>query len=300
MYIMAGRNKGPKIVTEVIEDDKFNAEVKVEPETNEEKIVTPKANEINDQTQEDIKNEPVSSFEEKTAEIPDTKKISSFRDLDASEKSDVLVEKSLNDDSVDLQKPITEDSADLKNDTMTSDEAKKWLSEVKPEITKETNKKSFSFLKFIFILLLVLGFISLVGGGIYYYQKNVMAPTDFDSDQKTSDESSPTPTSTPKVEEIDYSTLKVNILNGSGIAGEAGKAKALLDEFEFSSVETGNASSYNFTDTIISLKEEVNSQIYENISEALSENYSVAKNDKSLDTNSDYDIVITVGSKKAN
>lgn len=301
MYIMAGRDKSPKIITEVIEEE--NTDVKeekkedlsvAEEKTDIEKDTAPDP-EDNKETSEKIEDD-----KESQTITSESKTISSFRDLDTADVDDVKDDE-IEVKSENVNNEAKDSDADLgKDQSMTSEEAKKWLSEVKPEITEEkTSKKGFSFIKFFFILLIVLGLISLVGGGVYYYNNKLHgSPV---NNNPSNNEPQITATATPTVVEdtvIDYSTLKVNILNGSGIAGEAGRAKDLLSNLEFSSVETGNASSYDFTDTIISLKENVDSRVYEELEKAFSDNYSVTKNETPVDENSDFDIIITVGSDK--
>lgn len=152
------------------------------------------------------------------------------------------------------------------------------------------------FIAFFIGLILGAGLI----GGFFYYKGNINKDTFKLSnspapavEEVTQETATPTPTASEK---IDYSKLTVNILNGSGIKGEAAKVEELIKDLGFKSIDTGNASSYDFQETEISLKPEVNSQVYDELVKSLS-TYSVKKGTE-LKSSSKFDVVITVGSKK--
>ncbi|KKS21999.1 MAG: hypothetical protein UU78_C0025G0009, partial [Candidatus Roizmanbacteria bacterium GW2011_GWC2_41_7] len=70
----------------------------------------------------------------------------------------------------------------------------------------------------------------------------------------------------------------------------------LLETEGFEQFDTGNADSFDFTDTEARMKEEVPASVFTSIMESL-EDYTVVEGDV-LDEDADYDIVITVGQKK--
>lgn len=90
--------------------------------------------------------------------------------------------------------------------------------------------------------------------------------------------------------------LKVQVLNGSGVAGAAGKAKTLLEGLGYKSVDTGNASSSNFVNTEVAVKES-SKEYLELVIKDLSKEYEATDAAKVLPTSSKYDIVITLGTK---
>jgi hypothetical protein len=109
-----------------------------------------------------------------------------------------------------------------------------------------------------------------------------------------------TPTAAPALETEDpaasesagtaeLAELSVQILNGSGTAGEASRVRDLLEEAGFETFSLGNADSYDYTDTEVQVKEGV-AGAFDKIKDALS-TYAVVEN-------SDYDIVIFVGKQK--
>jgi outer membrane biosynthesis protein TonB len=120
---------------------------------------------------------------------------------------------------------------------------------IAPEIPEPKEKKPMSPIFWIIIPgIFILGAIL---GGIIFYQKGVnkiaveATPTSTASAQVTNQ-----PSSSPSAT-IDISKYDVGIFNGSGIAGEAGKAKTLLETAGFSVISTGNAATYDYTKTII-------------------------------------------------
>jgi hypothetical protein len=163
-------------------------------------------------------------------------------------------------------------------------------------------KKKSNVLTIVLIAIVVLLIAGLLGGGIYVYMKGtnkegeiidstLPSPTPLSTDTDVVSTPVPTP-----AEKIDISKLKVNILNGSGKIGEAGKVKSLVEKEGFKVASTGNAATFDFTETIIQTKEGTAQVVIDQLKDSLSDSYTVKIGD-SLKTTSTYDIVITVGSK---
>lgn len=136
---------------------------------------------------------------------------------------------------------------------------------------------------------LIVGFIA---GGVYVYVSGV------------SDKNVPSATSTPEPTEVPVATatpkpviqldsFSVNVLNGSGVIGAAGKVKAALESAGFKISGTGNASNYSYKSTVISVKKDVPEEVVAAIKNALS-GYTVEMGDELLPS-SKYDIVVTSG-----
>lgn len=161
-------------------------------------------------------------------------------------------------------------------------------------VSNENGSSSKLPLFLMFILGLVVG-VLLAGGGMYYkYQMMTSASPTPEPVVET-----PTPTPSPTPEPVvDVSTLKVQVLNGSGKAGEANKVKALLEKGGFKSVVVDNAKKYDFTTTEISLKPNAPTKIYTHIYEALKSDYKVKESVEQLPSDSKFDAVITVGTEK--
>jgi outer membrane biosynthesis protein TonB len=167
---------------------------------------------------------------------------------------------------------------------------------IAPEIPEPKEKKPMSPIFWIIIPgIFILGAIL---GGIIFYQKGVnkiaveATPTSTASAQVTNQ-----PSSSPSAT-IDISKYDVGIFNGSGIAGEAGKAKTLLETAGFSVISTGNAATYDYTKTIIKAKSTIEASVIQKLKDTLSKNYIVGEN-QTLATSSTTDIQVVVGSSKA-
>lgn len=105
----------------------------------------------------------------------------------------------------------------------------------------------------------------------------------------------PVPSSSPS-SALKRETLKVQVLNGSGVSGLANKAKTYLEGLGYKDVATGNASSSDYTETEIQIKD-TKKEFLETITTDLSKNYTLKKDTKALSASSKYDIIITLGKK---
>lgn len=133
---------------------------------------------------------------------------------------------------------------------------------------------------------------ALLVGGIFYFKSSVnpLQPTPLPTEQ---------PTTTPEASaspSADLSKYKVQVLNGSGTSGEATVAKNLLEKAGFENINTGNAKTYDFKDTVVAMKKDTPDAVFSAIQTSLSA-YKVTKGD-ALSASSTYDVVVTVGSTK--
>jgi hypothetical protein len=135
-------------------------------------------------------------------------------------------------------------------------------------------------------------------GGIFFYQKGVnQGQTATPSPEPTASTSSPTPSASPAAT-LDLTKYSVAILNGSGIAGEAGKVKTLITDAGFKAGSTGNAATYDYTKTIIKAKSTVEKAFIAKLSEALAKSY-VVGDSQTLSASSTVDVQVIVGTSKA-
>jgi hypothetical protein len=141
-------------------------------------------------------------------------------------------------------------------------------------------------------------------GGIFYYKTSVEnslpEPTATPYEQpivEETPESSPlaSPKSSPN-STADLSKYSLQILNGSGISGEAGKVEDLLNKAGFTKTTTGNAKAYDYEETEVAIKASLPDSVFEEIKSALS-SYKLKEVDPPSSSSS-YDVVITVGKSK--
>lgn len=157
-----------------------------------------------------------------------------------------------------------------------------------------------SSFKLIFLTALVTAVVvALLAGGIYVYLTGTNRIPKVETPQPSPTPTivpSPSPTIAPETEEeIDLTSFSLSILNGSGKIGEAGRARGLLEKAGFEVENVGNASRFDFKETLIQVKDEVPQTVVESLKKALAETYEVEVGEI-LEVDSAYDIVITVGS----
>jgi outer membrane biosynthesis protein TonB len=133
-------------------------------------------------------------------------------------------------------------------------------------------------------------------GGIYFYQKSIKT-TDGEPSPTPSVQTSTKPSATPS-SQVDLTKYTVAVQNGSGIAGEAGKVKTLLEGAGFKVGTTGNAPSYDFEETIIKTKSTVDKAYLDKLTETLKGSYKVGDNETLPESSKD-DVIVIVGSSKA-
>lgn len=142
-------------------------------------------------------------------------------------------------------------------------------------------------------LIIIFTLLGFVGG--YFYGKSVSSNATAKSSNET--ETVPTFTPTPTEEEVDLSAYSIEILNGSGVAGVAGDEQDALEVDGFSVENTGNAENQDFTETTISAKSTVSPEFIQKLQDSLSSRYVVSDDIDELDSDNDYDVVVTIGSE---
>jgi hypothetical protein len=272
-----------------------------------------KVEEIEEDVEEEkVKDDTTSTDEpEKEEEAKTTAPaVASFSQLDSAPPSPPI-EKASDDKAVSEKEPTEEkpskpaeeeaekdeasEDDSTKKEQISSDEVKEWLKEVRPDTTKEVEKGRGPGGKIIVLIVIILFILGAVVGGILYFQKGVSETTPQETPATQAPEETQTPT--PFEEEgVDLSLIKISVLNGSGIAGEAGKIKDLLVDSGFSdeNINTGNADSYDYEDISISLKGEMSEEVADAIGESLF-GYVITISEDELQESSTYDAVIIVG-----
>lgn len=124
---------------------------------------------------------------------------------------------------------------------------------------------------FIFLGLLILG-----GAGIFFFSSstNNAKPTPTPSfGIMPVDDYTPEPSSTSTPEPVDKEDVTVEVLNGTGITGEAGYLQGKLKALDFTNIEVGNASSTDHSDTTVTFKKGTSSVIQNEVKEELEDIY---------------------------
>jgi len=157
---------------------------------------------------------------------------------------------------------------------------------------------------YIIIFLIILAISALIFGAITVSnnalnKKPLPSPTPLSSPVVIDSLASPSPTASPSAEPaIVLTDYKIQILNGSGGKNVASAVKDILTEEGFTGIDTDNAASFDYTATEISLKPDTSEQLFQTIDQALNSAYEVTRSAELLTQDSDYDVVIIVGTKK--
>lgn len=103
----------------------------------------------------------------------------------------------------------------------------------------------------------------------------------------------PTVTPTP-IPQVTKDQIKIQILNGGGVVGAAGKMKSLLEEKGYNIENVGNADAYDYAQTVIKVKPGAKN-IADLLTEDLAENYTLSSASGVLESTSPYDALIIIG-----
>ena len=146
----------------------------------------------------------------------------------------------------------------------------------------------------IFVIILLLG---ILGGGVWWYMSTHnmvgMFPTKVVPTPITTQVETPTATPTPK--QVNLSAYTISILNGSGIGGAAGRAKTFLTTAGFTISDVGNATTSDYTLTVITAKKSVDSAYLDKLVQTLQQNYAVSSTILTATASQTADVVVTVG-----
>lgn len=166
----------------------------------------------------------------------------------------------------------------------------------------ETPKKGKNKLLVIFIAVL------LALGGYFFYSSSqkkqpskvkVISPSPEPTAEPT-EELTPTvgptkkPTPTKKGEVKNAKDMSLQVLNGSGEEGVAGKAKEFLENKGYASIETGNADNFDYQGVTIRIKNSMQ-KFLSTLETDLKEKYTLASESGTLSEDALFDASIIVG-----
>lgn len=162
-----------------------------------------------------------------------------------------------------------------------------------PEAPAE-EPRSFNY-KALIVVILVL---ALIGGGMWYLLFS------GSGEEEMIAEETPTPmveevTSTPvptEAQTVNKADVTIQVLNGSGIAGSAGKAQSALKALGYTQIEVGNADSYTYKTTVAAFDDKLSAATKTEITAELEKIY--GKIDVKPNTSTKYSVIITIGYPK--
>lgn len=141
------------------------------------------------------------------------------------------------------------------------------------------------------LLIFIIAIVLLVG--IFAYKQGMFKGTKVNEVIVT-----PTPVVTVEpAKAVDLTKYEIEILNGSGVTGEASSQKASLESAGFIISSIGNASNSDYTDTVIKAKAEVDKAFISKLKSALESSFTVGETEALADTSS-VPVVVILGTKK--
>jgi hypothetical protein len=166
------------------------------------------------------------------------------------------------------------------------------------EDISETTEESGNHSTWIFIIvgLLIVGALALGLAVFTGFVKNPFDQPKVESPKVVTE--TITSLATPTPEESSQSAkeeLKLQILNGSGVAGQAGFVKEKLEEIGFTNIETGNAVGTGSDETVVAYLDTVSTEVLEELVKELEEIFVEVSKQEAGEVG-DYDIIITTGS----
>lgn len=212
--------------------------------------------------------------------------------IEAKVEAEIKPKPSVMEESPEKTEEIPESKAIKHEETSEKKEEKK--PELHPEKTKD--KRS---LWYVFWIMIPVAFIvGVLAGGVFYYLNSVNKTSPTPTSTPSQATTTPTPSASPSAQ-VDLTKYQIKVLNGSGIAGEASKAQTILTNAGFKISVTGNAATYDYTDTIIQAGANVESAFISQVKITLSKTYSVADKIQPIPAGETSDVIVIVGSSKA-
>lgn len=142
----------------------------------------------------------------------------------------------------------------------------------------------------------------IVGALVFAFTRGIGPFGQFKGNQAVSESpapesvvASPSPEATSAAD-VDRSTIKIRVLNGSGKAGAASAAKDFLEGKGYVVTTIGNAATTDFEQTVVKLKESV-MNIKNVLVADLSDKYSVTVSGSALEASDSADVEVTLGAK---
>jgi len=143
----------------------------------------------------------------------------------------------------------------------------------------------------LFFFFLILLSVAVAVGGYFFLTNTKMS---------FSPEPTPTPTSaptaTPTPEPLEKSEVTVEIQNGTGTAGQAGRASAVLEDIDYEDIEVGNADTEDAETTSITFSSRVSQDQQQELITALEEIFEEVSS--SVKADQEKDVIIITGIEK--
>lgn len=147
----------------------------------------------------------------------------------------------------------------------------------------------------IILVLVVLVLVAFLGVGTWYILDEPQ-PQGGVAVIEESAQPSPTPEPTLPPEPVERSEIKIQVLNGTGVPGEAGLFKDELEGLDYEDIDTANADNTDYTSAVVTFSQDLSPTVVSEITELLEKFYSNLTT--STDELDEYDVVIITGERE--
>lgn len=224
------------------------------------------------------------------------------KDLDQNDTESVTAE---------IENPDTEITITVENDAKEKNEETLLANEPDQEINvqtpslgsdtyiveTETRKSMLGYFFLVAVIAFVVGLISMAAFTMYFPKSNGLGGVGSSVSLTATPKPNPTKSPTPAPKAVDLAKYSIKIFNGSGVTGAASKLKDSLTGQGFKVIDTGNADTSDFTDTVVEVKKDLEPAYLAKLNAVLKKEYSVAPVSKmSSDSTTEADVIITIGS----
>jgi hypothetical protein len=191
-----------------------------------------------------------------------------------------------------------EEVTDLPGTEQTAMPSDTW-SKFPPQIDDPSQSEESKAPKGLMIVVVVLILLALGVVGFVVYKSNAMSKAQITDTPIPTPEVSvvETPEATPTPAITDKSVVKIQVLNGSGIVGQAGQVATALEKDDFKTPDTGNYDGDKQSETMVNYTASVDKTLVDEVVKVLKKTFTTVNVAVSTSL-SDFDIQVITGTDK--
>ncbi|MEK7543450.1 MAG: LytR C-terminal domain-containing protein [Patescibacteria group bacterium] len=242
----------------------------------------------------DVSSEALETIKEKAEEIEEVVEEIQEEHKEDEEKADVALHaEPENGETIPVEDvpgtPISSGKQEEDKEMLSELFTKEPSPEVIPDITEQ---KRIGAAPVFLWAVIIIGVALLTGGTLLVVASGLPKVPAFFAKPTPTPTPSPTPIPTPAA--AARSDITLQILNGGGTSGSAGKAKTFLEEKGYTVSATGNTDEYTYKKTEVHVKADKEAYL-ELLKKDVSENYTLGTSSADLPSDSSYDAQVIVG-----
>lgn len=235
----------------------------------------------------DVPNDALETIKEKATEIEEVVEEIQEEKKEAEQENILSGEESEDGET----KPIEEEKKEEEKQVLEEIFSKESASAVFPDITE---RKRISAAPMFLWAIIIIGVALLTGGMLLVVASGLPKLPTLLAKPTPTPTPAPTPTPTPAAPK--RSDIKIQVLNGGGTPGSAGKAKTFLEEKGYTVADVGNTDEYTYKKTEILVKSGKGAYL-EFLKADLADEYTIGTASATLPADVSYDAQVIVGKK---